>query len=72
MAIASAVQRGWSIYVYDEWNNILFSSDAGSGPNDGLQGYTGSSVSIRRGSFIYVYDERGRLTSSTDSASISN
>jgi hypothetical protein len=71
MAIANVVQRGWSIYVYDEYHNILFFSDAGSGPNDGLKGYTGSSVSIRRGSFIYVYDERGRLTSSTDAA-ISN
>ena len=59
MAIANAVQRGSSVYVYDEKGRQLtvLSGD--------LHGYTGSSVSIKRGSSIYTYDERGRQQSVT-------
>jgi hypothetical protein len=64
MAIANAVPRGSSVYVYDEQNRQIFSIPGGTGPNNGLQGYTGSTVSVRRGSSIYVYDERGRQISS--------
>lgn len=64
MAIAAAVQRGAFVYVYDENNRMINSHSAGGGPNDGLVGFTGSSVSIRRGSFIYIYDEKGRQTGS--------
>jgi len=63
MAIASAVPRGSSVYVYDEKGRQLFSISAG-GPGEGLQGYTASTVSIRLGSSIYVYDEKGRQISS--------
>lgn len=63
MAIATAVQRGSSVYVYDEKGRQLFSKSAG-GPKGGLQGYTASTVSIRQGSSIYVYDEQGRQISS--------
>jgi hypothetical protein len=31
----------------------------GSGPNDGLLGFTGSTVTARYGSVIYTYDEKG-------------
>ena len=58
--IGSAVQRGHSVYVYDEKGRQLHVlSVGGSGPDDGLSGYTGSTVSIRRGPCIYTYDERG-------------
>jgi hypothetical protein len=57
MAIANAVQRGSSVYVYDEKGRQL---TVLSGE---LHGYTGSSVSIKRGSSIYTYDERGRQQS---------
>ena len=60
MAIGSAVQRGSSVYIYDEKGRQLGVVSAGSGPNDGLKGYTGSTVSVRRGNSIYIYDERGR------------
>ena len=60
MAIASAVQRGHYVYVYNEKGRQLASLTAGSGPEDGLKGYTGSSVSVRRGSYIYTFDEKGR------------
>jgi len=60
MAIANAVQRGSLVYVYDEKNKQIFTQPAGSGPNDGLQGYTGGSVNIRRGNLVYSYNDKGR------------
>ena len=62
MAIGSAIQRGNAIYVYDEHGRQLCVAAGGTGPNDGLQGYTGSTFSVRRGNAIYVYDEKGRQT----------
>ena len=60
MAIGSALERGSLIYVYDEHGRTLFSKVRGSGPRDGLLGFTGSTVTIRFGSVIYTYDEAGR------------
>ena len=65
MAIATAVQRGHFVYVYDEKGHQLTAIPAGSQPTDGLQGYTGTTVSVRRGAFVYVHDERGRQVSAT-------
>jgi hypothetical protein len=59
MAIRNAVQRGASVYVYDEKGRQLFTQNAGSGPKDGLQGYTGGTVNIRRGSTIYNLRRKG-------------
>ncbi len=60
MTISNAVQKGSYVYVYDERGRNLFEKPAGSGPKDGLVGFTGTSISIRRGSKIYTYDVRGR------------
>jgi hypothetical protein len=65
MPIGNAVQRGSTVYVYDEKGRQIFTQLAGSGPKDGLQGYTGGTVNIRRGSTIYTYDEKGRQISTT-------
>lgn len=65
MAVGNAIQRGGFVYVYDEKGRQLSALAAGSGPADGLKGYTGATVNIQRGSFIYTYDERGRQLSST-------
>ena len=65
MAIGNAVQRGAFVYVYDEKGRQIRSHPAGSGPSDGLHGYTGTTVSIRRGAFIYTYDDHGRQVSAT-------
>ncbi len=65
MAIGNAVQRGSYIYVYDEKGRQLYVKSAGSGPHDGLKGYTSGTVNIRHGSYIYTYDERGVQRSST-------
>jgi hypothetical protein len=60
MAIGSAVQRGAYVYVRDERGRELCQLQAGKGPNDGLLGYTGTTISIRRGNNVYVYSEKGR------------
>lgn len=60
MAIGDAVQRGAFVYVYDEKNRQIAAIPAGNGKDDGLKGYTGSTVNVRRGAFIYTYDEKGR------------
>ena len=65
MAIGNAVQGGDFVYVYDEKGRQLTALTAGSGPKEGLKGYTGATVSIRRGGFIYTFDERGRQLSAT-------
>jgi hypothetical protein len=65
MAIGNVVLRGSTIYVYDEKGRQLAALSAGTGPRDGLQGYTSSTVNVRRGSTIYTYDERGRQLSAT-------
>lgn len=65
MAIGSAVQRGSYVFVYDESGRHVFSLPAGTGPKDGLHGYTGATISVRRGAYIFTYDNRGRQISST-------
>jgi uncharacterized protein YheU (UPF0270 family) len=65
MAIGTAVQRGAFVIVYNEKGRQLCTLSAGTGPNDGLYGFTGSSVSIRRGNFVITYNERGQQVSST-------
>ena len=56
MAIATAIQRGSRVYVYDDRKHELYSK---SGE---LHGFTGSSVSVRDGNRIHVYDEKGHET----------
>ena len=63
MASATAVNRGNSVYVYDEKGRQLLSIGVDSRPEDGLTGYTSTTVSVRRGGFIYTYDEKGRQIS---------
>jgi hypothetical protein len=57
--IGSALERGSLICVYDQNGMTLFSKARGSGPNDGLLGFSGSTVTARFGSIIYAYDEKG-------------
>ena len=60
MAIANAVQRGPTVYVYDTNGRVLTMMPADPG---GLHGFTGSTVSVRRGNTIYTYNERGIVIS---------
>jgi hypothetical protein len=57
--IGSAIERGSLIHVYDERGMTLFSKAKGSGPHDGLLGFTCSTVTARYGSIIYTDDEKG-------------
>jgi hypothetical protein len=59
VAIGSAIERGSYICVYDERGTTLFQKARGSGPKDGLLGFTSSTVTARYGSIIYTYDEKG-------------
>ncbi len=65
MAIGNAVQRGSYVYVYDEKGKQLYAKPVGSGPNDGLKGYTSGTVNIRHGSYVYTFNEKGTEKSST-------
>lgn len=47
MAIGNAVQRGLFVYIYDENGRKTGLAPAGSGKDDGLKGYTPSSVNIQ-------------------------
>ncbi len=53
--IGFAIQKGSSIYVYDERGDQKCGQSG-----DALLGFTGSSVAIRKGSFAHTYNERGR------------
>ncbi len=64
MTIGNAIQRGNGVYVYDEQGRQLFVHYAGSGPDDGLEGYTSSVVNIRRGPYVISYDKSGRQIAS--------
>jgi hypothetical protein len=64
MAIATAIKRGSSVYVYDEKGRQILTISAGNKPEDGLTGYTSTTVSVRRGGSIYTYDDKGRQISS--------
>lgn len=59
MPIASAVQRGSFVYVYDTKGSILFTRPCGNRPGDGLRGYTSSTVSIKTGHFISTFNDKG-------------
>jgi hypothetical protein len=65
MPIGNVVQRGSLVYVYDERGRQISTIMAGSGPSDGLTGYTSSTVNVRRGSVIYSYDTHGRQIATT-------
>jgi hypothetical protein len=64
--IATAVQRSGGIFVYNDKGSIIATLNGGSGPKDGLVGYTGSTVSVRRGSTIFVYNANGRIISTVN------
>lgn len=56
--IGTAVQRGTTVFVYNEKNQQIFTKTGT------LHGFTGSSVSIKTGSTIFVYNEKGLQTGS--------
>jgi hypothetical protein len=59
--IGSAIERGSLVFVYDERGLMLYSKPKGSGPQDGLLGFTGSSVTIRSGSTATTYGPTGQM-----------
>jgi hypothetical protein len=63
MAIGSVIEKGSQVIAYDEQNRQIFIKMKGQKPDDGVQGYTGSTVSIRYGSQLLTYNEKGRQIS---------
>ena len=59
MPIGNVIERGSTIYVYDEKGRQMFVKTKGGGPNDGLQGYTSTTVNIRHGSSVYTFNDKG-------------
>ena len=58
MAISIAVQKGSTVFIYDENKNQIGSR------HGELYGFTSSTISIKKGNTIYVYDEKGHQISS--------
>ena len=65
MTIGNAVERDQFVYVYDEKGYHLSTLFAGNGPDDGLKGYTSTTVNVRLGAVIFTYNAEGRQLSST-------
>ncbi len=65
--IANAVQRGGSIYLYDETGQDLPVSISTRGGR--LVGFTPSTVSIQNGTLIYTYDKWGNAVGTPISTS---
>src|SRR6266446_5865868 len=63
MAIGNAVQRGAFIFIYDEKGFKTATVPAGTGGEDGLKGYTSSTVDVRRGAFVYSHEEADQTIS---------
>ncbi len=57
MAIGNAIQKGSTVYVYNEKNMQIF-SQTGT-----LLGYTNNTINIQRGNAVYTYDANGRQIS---------
>ena len=64
--IATVVERSTGIYAYNDKGNIITSINRGSGPKDGLVGYTQSTISVRRGGCVYVYNPNGNIISTVN------
>jgi hypothetical protein len=57
MPIGTAVQRGDTIYVYDEKGRMLCQFYA----SDGLKGYTSSTISVQNGDTLIIRDATGSV-----------
>ena len=62
MAIGLAVEKGNTIYIYNERGSETGSTTA----RDGLYGYSSVAVAVRSGSTIYLYNEHGANTGSVN------
>ena len=60
MAIGSAIKARIADLRVRRTRNYAVPKVRGSGLNDGLLGFTGSTVTVRFGSIIYTYDEDGQ------------
>ena len=59
--IGSVIERGSQVFVYNEFGHLLYSKPKGSGPQDGLLGFTNSTVTVQSGSTTLTYGENGQV-----------
>lgn len=65
MTIATVVQDGKFVRAYDKAaRKLCYVQVFGSGPRDGLKGYTATTFSVQDGNFLRTYDETGKQLSS--------
>jgi|GEM_PF-1730071 len=55
--IAYAVQRGHTVYVYNDRNHTILTIGGE------LYGYTSNTVSVLRGNVVWVYNDKGSIIS---------
>jgi hypothetical protein len=58
MAIGNVIQRGQTVYVYDDKGRQVSQHCAGSGGS--VTGYTSTTVNLKMGCQIYTFNEEGR------------
>jgi hypothetical protein len=61
MAISGAVPRDGNVYVLGSNGEITATIPLGSDENDGLVGFTPTTVTVRRDGLLLVYGEDGAL-----------
>jgi hypothetical protein len=62
--IGTVVPRGNHLYVYNKQGQQLCTiGGESSQPNQGLIGFTSSSVSVKRNNLIYIYNAKGQQIS---------
>lgn len=59
--IASVLEQGSSIYIFNEHGERVSMIMGGVQDGDGLRGWTATCVSVKRGPLVYVYDESGEV-----------
>ena len=60
MSIATAETRNGFVYVTNDKGVRIQTIACGNGPNDGVTGYTSTTVSVRKGDYVYTYNEKGQ------------
>jgi isopentenyldiphosphate isomerase len=63
MPISNAIQRGPSVYLYNEKGRLICTVPA----NQGLLSFTSGTVSVKGASQIFVFNEKGQLTATIPS-----
>lgn len=59
--IGNVIQKGSTIYIYDEYNHVTGTIPVGKNSNDGLKSFTGEFVNVQKNGILYSYNGRGSV-----------